>query len=205
MIFYISALSSLVTCMVCGRNAKNVANKLVFWEKKLATVTKEINEVATVPGLATSDHIWIMYAAPVWNPHQQGLINSLERVQKFALKVCNKNWSSGYEWVFASVMQPTHAPLPAEDTTWNCAYSIKSSKFPIALILPWNQSRSLINSSTLALERPLHTRMFINRHIQLPFGTAYLSLPMQNCESLFSNGANFQMLAPYSKIKYAKI
>ena len=31
------------------------------------------------------------YAAPVWDPHQLGLIKCLENVQKFALKVCTKS------------------------------------------------------------------------------------------------------------------
>ena len=34
------------------------------------------------------------YAAPVWDPHHQGLINSLERVQKFALTLCLRDWTS---------------------------------------------------------------------------------------------------------------
>ena len=33
---------------------------------------------------------------PAWDPHQQGLINSLEAVQKFAMRVCTKQWSSNY-------------------------------------------------------------------------------------------------------------
>ena len=33
------------------------------------------------------------YAAPVWDPHQLGLIKCLENVQKFALKVCMKSWN----------------------------------------------------------------------------------------------------------------
>ena len=49
------------------------------------------------------------YAVPVWDPHQQGLISSLERVQKFALKVCTKNWSSGYESLLQSCNLPTLA------------------------------------------------------------------------------------------------
>ena len=36
------------------------------------------------------------YAIPAWDPHQQGLINSLEAVQKFAIRVCTKQWSSNY-------------------------------------------------------------------------------------------------------------
>ena len=34
------------------------------------------------------------YAAPVWDPHHTTLIYALERVQKFALKICSKTWNS---------------------------------------------------------------------------------------------------------------
>ena len=54
-------------------------------------------------------HPQVEYAAPVWDPHQQGLINSLERVQKFALKKCTKNWSSGYGSLLQSCNLPTLA------------------------------------------------------------------------------------------------
>ena len=33
------------------------------------------------------------YAVQVWDPYQQGLINLLESVQKFGLKVCTRNWA----------------------------------------------------------------------------------------------------------------
>ena len=36
------------------------------------------------------------YAAQVWNPHLIKDINRLEQVQKFALKICYKEWSSTY-------------------------------------------------------------------------------------------------------------
>ena len=42
------------------------------------------------------------YAAPVWDPHQLGLINCLENVQKFALKVCTKSWNIDYESMLTS-------------------------------------------------------------------------------------------------------
>ena len=36
------------------------------------------------------------HAAPVWNPYLAKDINSLESVQKFALKVCLKQWNTPY-------------------------------------------------------------------------------------------------------------
>ena len=36
------------------------------------------------------------HAVPFWDPYQQGLINLLESVQKFGLKVCTRNWAVDY-------------------------------------------------------------------------------------------------------------
>ena len=37
------------------------------------------------------------YAVQVWSPYQKGHLNALESVQKFALKVCFKQWSLDYQ------------------------------------------------------------------------------------------------------------
>ena len=37
------------------------------------------------------------YASAVWNPNLKGEIDQLERVQKFALRVCLKSWDTDYE------------------------------------------------------------------------------------------------------------
>ena len=42
------------------------------------------------------------YAAPVWDPHQLGLIRTLEKVQEFALEVCMKSWNTDYDSMLAS-------------------------------------------------------------------------------------------------------
>ena len=42
------------------------------------------------------------YCSPVWNPHSKRHIEELERVQKFALKVCTKSWDSSYETLLAT-------------------------------------------------------------------------------------------------------
>ena len=36
------------------------------------------------------------YAAPVWNPHHTSQIASIEKVQKFALRMCYKDWREQY-------------------------------------------------------------------------------------------------------------
>ncbi len=40
-------------------------------------------------------------------PHQQGHTESLERVQKFALKLCTKSWDSSYDGLLNSCNLPT--------------------------------------------------------------------------------------------------
>ena len=37
------------------------------------------------------------YASQVWSPYKVGEINSIEGVQKFALRMCAKNWDANYE------------------------------------------------------------------------------------------------------------
>ena len=37
------------------------------------------------------------YAVQVWSPYQKGHINALESIQKFALKVCSKQWNADYQ------------------------------------------------------------------------------------------------------------
>ena len=57
--------------------------------------------------LHMSDLIYKEYAVPVWDPHQQGHINSLEKVQKFALKVCTGKWNVDYDSLLNSCKLPT--------------------------------------------------------------------------------------------------
>ena len=37
------------------------------------------------------------YASPVWSPYKSGEVQSIENVQKFALKICRKAWDQNYE------------------------------------------------------------------------------------------------------------
>ena len=47
------------------------------------------------------------YAVPVWNPHHLGHIEALEKVQRFALKMCTKSWDSSYEDMLTFCNLPT--------------------------------------------------------------------------------------------------
>ena len=37
------------------------------------------------------------YASQVWSPYKVGEVNSLEHVQKFALRMCAKSWDTSYQ------------------------------------------------------------------------------------------------------------
>ena len=47
------------------------------------------------------------YAAIVWNSAQKGDIESLENVQKFALRVCMKLWNTAYDELLTSAKLPS--------------------------------------------------------------------------------------------------
>ena len=49
------------------------------------------------------------YASQVWNPHLVKDIDQLENVQKFALKICFKQWDSSYSDLLQSSNLPTLA------------------------------------------------------------------------------------------------
>ena len=39
----------------------------------------------------------LSYCSCLWDPHTKSDINSLESVQKFALRICSKQWHSNYD------------------------------------------------------------------------------------------------------------
>ena len=47
------------------------------------------------------------YASAVWNPNLKGEIDQLERVQKFALRVCLKSWDTDYEDLLSTSNLPS--------------------------------------------------------------------------------------------------
>ena len=47
------------------------------------------------------------YCSAVWNPHLKGDITELEKVQKYALKVCMKSWDTSYEDLLATSNVPS--------------------------------------------------------------------------------------------------
>ena len=47
------------------------------------------------------------YAAPVWDPHQKTNSHKIEKVQKFALKICTKLWNRDYDSLLDTVDLPS--------------------------------------------------------------------------------------------------
>ena len=95
------------------------------------------------------------YAAPVWDPSHQTLTQAVEKVQRFALKMCLKNWSSTYEELLTDSKLPT---LKDRRTLLKLSYLFQvmngSFSFPNAP-LTLRQTRTLRNSECLLLERPI--------------------------------------------------
>ena len=52
-------------------------------------------------------HPHLEYASQVWDPHLLKDVNNLEKTQKFALRVCQKNWSTSYQDLLTSPNIPT--------------------------------------------------------------------------------------------------
>ena len=154
--------------------AKSKTNKWVFYTESSIPLQTLHHSYSCIPGL----HPHLEYATPVLDPHQQWLINSVERVQKFALKVCTKSWSSGYESMLQSCNLPTlastrhylHETMP---TLSNCQCL---SKFPYTVPIVATTKHVQISATTIALERPVTCHHCHFSHIKLPCGRAYLHM-----------------------------
>ena len=129
------------------------------------------------------------YAAPVWDPHQQGLSDSLERVQKFALRMCMRDWNADY----ATLLQSSNLPTLASRRRYLklCfLYQVIQGQFdfPGAPVVWRNLPLNLRNNSTFLLQRPV---TYSNAH-QFSFFPHTIDLwnsfppPVHSCDSLFS-------------------
>jgi len=100
---------------------------------KVLSLCKHFITLIAVPGLRPSTS----GVCSTWDSYQQGVINSQERVQKFALKVCTKSWSFGYESMFQSCNLPTLA-IRRHYMKLCLLYQIVSGhlNFPTAPIVP---------------------------------------------------------------------
>ena len=73
------------------------------------------------------------YCSAVWNPHHEGDIIKLEKVQKYALRVCMKYWNTSYEDLLETSntrvqAQQKQCLSPLENNQWTDRLSIPSHK-----------------------------------------------------------------------------
>ena len=66
------------------------------------------------------------YASIVWNPSLKGEVDALENVQKFALRMCTKQWNSSYYYMYLIPIFPwgqmytsQSMPFIQDNARWN--------------------------------------------------------------------------------------
>ena len=74
------------------------------------------------------------YCAAVWDPYFTKDIKLLEKIQKFGLKVCMKDWSLGYDELLSKANVPSLAKRHSQARLYNIMYKIihKETDFPHA-------------------------------------------------------------------------
>ena len=96
------------------------------------------------------------YASPVWDPHYSTLISALEKVQKFALRICTRNWNSDY----TNLLRDCNLPALSTRRLYLKLCFLhqvinENFVFPYAPLTRRNIPLNLRNSDSLQFERPL--------------------------------------------------
>ena len=100
------------------------------------------------------------YASQVWNTYKTGEINSLESVQKFALRMCTKQWNSSYN----DLLQLCSLP-----TLQQCRlYLDLCTMFKIVQGL-FHFPTSIFVEQTPRITRSESHHLFVHMHIQVAF------------------------------------
>ena len=120
-----------------------------------------------------------VYAATVWDPHQVSLNQSLENIQKFALRMCTKNWNQEYDVLLNSYGIPTLAGRRKQLKL--CLYfKWWMDRYPSPILLLWEDQLSTSGTRILTF---LYNQLYTQAHISFP------SFPM-----LSHCGTNYQTL-----------
>ena len=115
--------------------------------------------------------------AHMWDPHHPGLSDSLERVQKFALRLCLRDWNAGYNSLLQSCNLPTLTHRRHQLKLCFLFQVIHGQfNFPGAPIFPCNLAHNLWISGLFLLQRPpfitsAHQFSFFSTHyytLELP-------------------------------------
>ena len=84
------------------------------------------------------------YCSVVWNPYLAGDIDALERVQRFSLRVCLKNWSADHDQLYN---QSNIAPLSARRSNASLCHLFKMVNNLIDYPEPPLQFKDIYHSS----------------------------------------------------------
>ncbi len=104
------------------------------------------------------------YAAPVWDPHQQTSIHKLEKVQKFALRVCTKLWTRDYDSLLDTMDLPSLS-IRRLYLKLSYLYQVINGhfKFPVSPLERRVCPLNLRSTANIQFERPIcRTNAFAN-------------------------------------------
>ena len=83
------------------------------WDTQFIKFVYKLCVPATILKLYLSTvHPHLEYASSVWDPYLKKNIDAIEHVQKFALKVCQKDWHSDYDTLLNATNVPPPPPPP---------------------------------------------------------------------------------------------
>ena len=102
------------------------------------------------------------YASPVWNPHMQKDIKSLQNVEKFALRMITKQWDLGYEELLEMVSLPSLEIRRLQAslcTLYKIVYSL--CFFPPDIIIPRPNYSQRLDRQLLLYQPFAHTNAFL--------------------------------------------
>ena len=130
------------------------------------------------------------YASSVWDPYLKKDIEAIERVQKFGLKVCLKNWHCSYDNLLNIANIPTLASRRQQlklGQLFNIinGYSVFPDSPAARSVSPYLSSIRSTNSATLT-QNFAHTTLFQNYFfpLQLVYGTHYPRMFVRLIQSL---------------------
>ena len=131
------------------------------------------------------------YAAQVWNPHLVKDINLLEKVQKFALRICKKNYDESYQYLLDHFQIPSlqDRRLFLSLCTFYCIVN-KFMFFPTESVLPPTMSFSNCRNFN-----PYAYRVPLAHHNGLKFSFLYNTISVWN--NLPPEAINSQSLANF--------
>ena len=90
----------------------------------------------------------------MWDPSHQTVTQAVEKVQRFTLRMCLKNWYSTYEELLKDSKLPTLKDRSPLKLSYHFQVMNGSVSFPNAP-LTLRQTRTLRNSECLLLKRPI--------------------------------------------------